>query len=92
MERFKEKLILDVRHKLYEIFGATLEQFLQGIRLSTTEFEKNIIADIEYGGIAYARSNVYWSINCLSCIIQERTLDRKMTLDEVEENARIYGL
>ena len=92
MERFKEKLMIDVRHKLYEIFGATLEQFLQGIRLSKAEFEKNIIADIEYGGIAYARTKVYWSINCLSCIIQERSLKRKMTLDEVEENARIYGL
>lgn len=92
MERFKEKLIIDIRHKLYEIFGATLEQFLKGIRLSKIEFEKNLMADIEYGGIAYARSNVYWSINCLSCIIQERSLKRQMTRDEVFENARIYKL
>ena len=89
---FKEKFYADIRKKLYEIMGITFEMFLSCIRMDEKEFEQKLDEYIEEGGIEYARCEVYIQINSISCIIQERSMDRHITEEERIENAKSYGL
>lgn len=92
MNLFKEKLHSDVRIKLFEIMGATLEQFLEGTRRTFEEYDVMVETYIRNEGIEYARKKIYWEINSISCIIQERELGRHMSTEEIQQNAQRYGL
>ena len=92
MHLFKEKLYSDVRAKIYEIMGATLEQFLKGTRRTFEEYDVMVETYIKNEGIEYARKKIYWEINSISCIIQERELGRHMSTEEIQQNAQRYGL
>ena len=89
---FKEKFYSDIRKKLYEIMAITFERYLSLVRMDEKEFDQKLDEYIEESGIEYARWRIYIQINSISCVLQERSMDRHMTEEEQIEHAKEYGL
>jgi len=92
MNTFKNKIMKDFEQDLYRCLNLSLADFIDVVGQRgdnpMVEFEQIL----EDHGASALRDHMDKCINTLSVIYQERELGRRMTNEEVLENAKSLGL
>jgi hypothetical protein len=92
MNQFRNKIMKDFEQDLYRCLNLSLDDFVSvfaGRDYNPLQDFEEMFAEL---GPAALRDHMDKCINTLSVIYQERELGRRMTNEEVAENAQKLGL
>lgn len=92
MNTFKNKIMKDFEQDLYRCLNLSLADFIDVVGQRGNDPMVEFEQILEDRGASALRDHMDKCINTLSVIYQERELGRRMTNEEVAENAQKLGL
>jgi len=92
MNTFKNKIMKDFEQDLYRCLNLSLADFIDVVGQRGNDPMVEFEQILEDHGASALRDHMDKCINTLSVIYQERELGRRMTNEEVLENAKSLGL